>query len=111
MSQNETWGTRFCRVIQIWATRLPDDQRVALLEGLEAAEQGRALRRRAGDPLVLEDGLASGFLQSRELQGGILIVGRDAGVAVFHAPIMALTYDPRKPLKTGQGSGGSKLTL
>jgi len=37
--------------------------------------------------------------------------GSVSAIGVFHAPMMALTYDPRKPLKTGQGSGGSKLTL
>jgi hypothetical protein len=42
-------------------------------------------------------------LQSGELQGEILVVGRDASVAVFHAPIMALTYDPRKLLKQCAG--------
>ena len=35
----------------------------------------------------------------------------DRPIGVFHAPMMALTYDPRKLLKTGQGSRGSKLTL
>jgi hypothetical protein len=40
--------------------------------------------------------LASGPLQRCELQGGVLIVGRDAGVAVFHRPIVNLTFDTRQ---------------
>jgi hypothetical protein len=39
-----------------------------------------------------------------------LAVSRDAGVALFHAAIMVWIFDPRKSLKTGQGSDGSKLT-
>ena len=64
---------------------LPDDERVARLQRLQALDEGRALRRRPGDPLVLEHGPATGLLQGGELQGRILILGRDARVAVFHA--------------------------
>jgi hypothetical protein len=32
-------------------------------------------------------------------------------LAVFNAPIMAVIFDPLKPLKTGQASAGAKLTL
>jgi REP element-mobilizing transposase RayT len=53
----------------------------------------------------------SGSLQSRELQGCTLVVGRYAGIAVFHGLIMALTFDPHKPLKTRGCGRGSKLTL
>jgi len=34
---------------------LPDDQRVAGLQGRQTARQGGALRRGAGDPFILED--------------------------------------------------------
>src|SRR5712691_8249512 len=62
----------------------PDNQRVAVLQRLEATEQGRAFSG-GSCSLVLKSFLASGFLQGRQLQGGILVLGRDAGVAVFHA--------------------------
>src|SRR5216683_6279481 len=62
----------------------PDNQRVAVLQRLEATEQGRALGG-GSCSLVLKSFLASGFLQGGELQGGILLLGRDAGVTVFHA--------------------------
>ena len=64
---------------------LPDDQRIAGLQGLEAPEQGRALRRGSRDSLVFEHGFTAGLLQGCELQGGVLVLGRDASVAVFHA--------------------------
>jgi hypothetical protein len=35
-----------------------------------------------------ENGLASGFLQRCQLQGRVLVVGRDAGVAVLHRSIL-----------------------
>jgi hypothetical protein len=47
----------------------------------------------------------------RELQGCTLVVSRYAGIAVFHGLIMALTFDPCKPLKTRGGGRGSTLTL
>ena len=37
---------------------------------------------------VFEKRLAPGPLQCRQLHGGVLIIGRDAGIAVFHACIM-----------------------
>jgi hypothetical protein len=43
---------------------------------LEATEQGRALGRGSRQALVLEKRLASGPLQSSELQGCTLVVGR-----------------------------------
>jgi hypothetical protein len=41
--------------------------------------------------------LASGLLQRCELQGGVLVVGRYAGVAVFHRSILNLIFDTRQP--------------
>ena len=61
-------------------------------------------------PSILEKRLASGPLQGGELQGRTLVVSRYAGIAVFHGLIMALTFDPCKPLKTRGGGRGSKLT-
>jgi len=61
----------------------PHNQRIAVLQCLEATEQGRALSV-GSCSLVLKDSLASGFLQGRELQGGVLVLGRDAGVTVLH---------------------------
>jgi len=61
--------------------------------------------------LVLEKSLASGPLQGRELRDSTLVVSRYAGIAVFHRLMMALTYDPCKPLKTRRGGRGSTLTL
>jgi len=34
----------------------------------------------------------------RELQGGVLVAGRDTGVTVFHCPILTRTYETRQPL-------------
>jgi hypothetical protein len=48
------------------------------------------------NPSSLKNGLASGLLQCRELQGGVLVVGRYAGMAVFHRPILNLTFDTRQ---------------
>ena len=62
----------------------PDDERVAILQHLEAAEQGRALGG-GSCALVLKDFLAPRAFQRGELQGGILVLGRDAGATVFHA--------------------------
>ena len=77
----------------------------------EATKQGRTLRRGSRFVLIFEKRLASGPLQGRELQGCTLVVSRYAGIAVFHGLIMALTFDPCKPLKTRRGGRGSKLTL
>jgi len=49
---------------------LPHDERITGLQGLQAIEQGRVLRRRPGDPFVLEHGPVAGLLHGRELQGG-----------------------------------------
>jgi hypothetical protein len=68
-------------------------------------EQGRALDRRA------ENRFTPGTLQRGELQGRGLVVGRDVGVAVFHRPVMALTFDPCEFLKRNGPRRGSKLTL
>jgi hypothetical protein len=90
----------------------------ALMEVIEHADEGRdklrasrssfhtisvspscnALRQRsragrlvlAPVSLVLKDFLASGFLQCRELQGGVLVLGRDSRVAVFHGSNLQL---------------------
>jgi len=55
--------------------------------------------------------LAHGPLQGSELQGCTLVVSRYAGVAVFHASIMALTFDPCNSLETRGGGRGSKLII
>jgi hypothetical protein len=60
------------------------DKRVAVLQRLEATEQGRALSG-GSCSLVLKSFLAPGFLQGPELQGGVLVLGRDAGITIFHA--------------------------
>ena len=65
------------------SVEFPDNQRAPILQRFEATEQGRALSG-GSCSLVLKSFLASGFLQGRELQGGILVLGRDAGVTVFH---------------------------
>jgi len=62
-------------------------------------------------PSSLEKRLASGPLQGSELQGSTLVVSRYAGIAVFHGLMMALTFDPCKPLKTRGSGRGPKLTL
>jgi hypothetical protein len=66
---------------------LPDHKRVAVFQFLQAAAEGKALRRGSGQAIIPEYCLAPGFLQRSELHGGILVVGRDAGIAVFHRPI------------------------
>jgi len=67
------------------AIEVPDYERVTMFELLQTAEQGRALRGRSGQTLILEDGLASGLLQRRELQGRILVVCGHSRIAVFRA--------------------------
>jgi hypothetical protein len=54
------------------------------LQRLEATEQGRALGG-GSRTLVLKDFLALRAFQGGELQGRVLLLGRDAGVTVFHA--------------------------
>src|SRR5229473_5335912 len=61
----------------------------SISQRLEATEQGRALSV-GSCALVLKNFLASDFLQGRELQGGVLVLGRDAGIAVFHASNLKL---------------------
>src|ERR1019366_3814550 len=63
---------------------LPHNQCVAGLQLLQATGEGRAFDVSASH-LVLEHGFASGLFQSRELHGGILVFGADAGIAIFHA--------------------------
>ena len=66
------------------AVKFPDNERVAVLQRLEATEQGRALGG-GSRALVLKDFLAPRAFQGGELQGRVLFLGRDAGVTVFHA--------------------------
>jgi hypothetical protein len=49
---------------------LPHNKGVAVFQPLQAAEQGRALRRGSRYSLILEDGFAPGLLQRGELQRG-----------------------------------------
>ena len=65
--------------------QLPNNERVAVFQSVEAVEQSRALRRDSRQSLVLAAGLTPGLLQRCELHVGVLVVGRDAGAAVFHA--------------------------
>jgi len=44
---------------------------------------------------------ASGFLERRYLHGGVLVVGADTRIGVFHAPIVRLNCETRKPLFYG----------
>src|SRR5216683_750175 len=64
--------------------KFPDNERVAVLQRLEATEQGRALGG-GSRTLVLKDFLALRAFQGGELQGRVLFLGRHAGVTVFHA--------------------------
>jgi hypothetical protein len=64
--------------------KFPDNERVAVLQRLEATEQGRALGG-ASRALVLKDFLAPRAFQGGELHGRVLFLGRDAGVTVFHS--------------------------
>jgi len=65
------------------AVELPDYQRIAAVEFLEATEQGRAVGGGSG-ALVLEDVLLidPGALQGLQLHVGVLVDRRDAGVTV-----------------------------
>jgi hypothetical protein len=56
-----------------------------VFQPFQATAKGRAFGRGSRQTLVLEYGLASGFLQRGKLQRWVLVIGRDAGVAVFHA--------------------------
>src|SRR5713226_4939733 len=64
--------------------KFPDNERVAVLQRLEATEQGRALGV-GSRALVLKDFLAPRAFQGGELQGRVLFLRRDAGVTVFHS--------------------------
>ncbi len=66
------------------AVKFPDNERVAVLQRLEATEQGRALGG-GSRALVLKDFLAPRAFQGGELQGRVLFLGRDAGVTIFHS--------------------------
>ena len=68
--------------------QLPHNERVAVLYGFQATRQGRTLRGCSRNAFVFEDRLAPGALQGGPLHGGVLIVSRDAGIAVFHACIL-----------------------
>jgi hypothetical protein len=57
---------------------------ISVIDAVPATEQGRALGG-GSCALVLKNFLAPGFLQGGELQGGVLVLGRDAGIAIFHA--------------------------
>ena len=59
------------------------------LQRLEAAEQGRAFGG-GSCAVVLKDFRAPGAFQRGELQRGVLVLGRDAGIAVFHASNLKL---------------------
>jgi len=89
---------------------LPHNQRIACRQGFQATGEGRAVDVRTRH-LVLEHGLASGLLQGGELHGRILVFGADAGVAVFHAPLIGLTYRIRKPLFSLAEKNVQKLTF
>jgi len=80
------------------AVQFPDDEGVPGAESFQAPGEGRALRRRAWKTLVLEDARAAGLVQRDKLQGGVLVIGTDTCIAVFHGPIMRQTYATRKPL-------------
>lgn len=82
---------------------LPDGERVALVERLEAPCQFRPLDVRPGR-LVGNDALAPRLLESGKLQVGVLVFGRDPRVANFHGPVLSLIYGTSKPLiEQGQG--------
>ena len=66
------------------AIQLPHHQGVALAHVLERRLEGRPLALRARG-LLLEHPAAAGRLQGIELQGEILLLGRDPGVADQHA--------------------------
>jgi len=95
------------------AVELPDNERVAVLQGLEAAEEAGAVRRGSRYALILENGFgsASGPRQGRKLQGRALVVGRYAGVAVFHSLILQQTFETRKLLILRNLRIVSKVTL
>src|SRR5207249_9334368 len=91
----------------------PNGQRVAMLQSFEATGEGRALRRRAADTVIGEGLTAAGFFQSGELQGGVLVIRRDAGIAVFHSVALARSRasisSPVKSGESGHGSGQGRL--
>ncbi len=83
------------------AVKFPDNERVAVLQRLEATEQGRALGG-GSRALVLKDFLALRAFQGGELLGRVLLLGRDAGVTVFHArDYETSNLKRRSPLFTG----------
>src|ERR1700729_2383452 len=73
--------------------------------------QGRALDRSARKPVIGDNLAASRTLQGRVLHGGVLILGRYAGVAVFHYLIVGQTFGTHKPAFYAVFEIVPKLTL
>lgn len=90
---------------------LPHDERVAGLQRFQATGEAGALHGRAGDAVVSEGLMATGLLQRRKLQRGVLIVGADAGVAIFQSSNLKQTSGTCNPLKIGRFAAVSKPTL
>jgi hypothetical protein len=68
---------------------VPDGEGVTVCQGFEATGEGRALRR-GPEAAVGENLCAAGPLQRLQLHVGVLVDGRDARVAAFHAGNMTL---------------------
>ena len=66
------------------AVELPDCQRVAMLQLLEATLQGRAAKSRAASSFIDKCFAAACAFERGELHVRVLVVGGDAGVSVFH---------------------------
>jgi hypothetical protein len=88
-------------------------QTVRVSLGWSFLRQARAVCRHPGDPVILEKipGRHSGLLQSGELQAGVLVVGGDARVAVFHGFILGQSFGTRKPAFLAGLANVPKLTL
>jgi hypothetical protein len=73
--------------------------------------QGRAVESRAAAPFIDKSFIASGLLQRGQLQVGVLVIGRDAGISVFHAGNVKQIYETVKRQDcSGFLRGVSKLT-
>lgn len=69
------------------AVQLPDCQRVAMLQLLEATVQRRAAESRAASAFIDEGLFAARSFERRKLQVRVLVVDRDLSVSAFHKKV------------------------
>lgn len=58
--------------------------------------QGRAVKSRAAASFIDKGFIASGLLERGQLQVRVLVVGRDAGISIFHGGNVKQNYETVK---------------